>query len=50
LRIKKLESFGFWVFVGDVISGVGSDIFGQGHRAWTPTAKDNILNEVFIGN
>jgi len=28
---KKLESFGFWVFVGDVISGIGFDIFGPGY-------------------
>jgi len=29
---KKLESFGFGVFVGDVISEVGFDNFGLGHQ------------------
>jgi len=39
---KYLKVLGFRLLVGDVVSEVGSDVFGQGHRTLGPTPRTNI--------
>jgi len=36
--------------VGDVISGVGLGIFGQGHQALGPNHKSQFFDSCFSGN
>jgi len=43
VSIEKLESFGFELFVGDILIGVGLGFFGTRHRALAPTPMGNSL-------
>jgi len=43
----NFESFGFRVFVGDVIFGVGLGLFGRSHQALDPNRKSQFLTLVF---
>jgi len=48
--LKNWKALDFSFFVGDVISGVGSSIFGQGHRALSPNCKNQFSTQIFVGN
>jgi len=39
-----LENFGFWVFLGDIISGVGLGLLGQSHQAVDANAKSQFFD------
>jgi len=47
---KNRKVLGFRLFVGDVISGVGLGLFGQGHQALDPKARGNFLFQIFSRN
>jgi len=35
-------------FVGDIISGVGLDLFGLGYQSWVPTTEGSISLKVLV--
>jgi len=43
-----VSSFDF--FVGNIVSGIGLSLFGQGFGPWAPTAKGKYFSQVFSGN
>jgi len=45
-----LGSFGFCCFVGDAVSGVGSDILTKVIEPLAPNTRANFLTQVFSGN
>jgi len=45
--IKNWKSFDFRFFEGDVINGVGSRIFGRGHRALTTKPMSQFFDAKF---
>jgi len=44
LLVRNEKKFKFWVFVGNIISGIGLGLFGQGNQALGPNRRI----EVFI--
>jgi len=45
--IEKNVNFWVLVFVGDIVSGIGLGIFGQGHEALNPTCRMQCFDSRF---
>jgi len=51
LLVYNKEIFKFHVIAGDIISGLGLGLFGQGSLGlWAPTVGGNCFAQVFNGN